>query len=480
MTDRREFLKTSCRALTMTALTTQIRHFGLINALAQDKQVDNGGEGDGNYKALVCVFLNGGNDGNNTVIPNYEAGYGQYSAARAIHGLAIPRADLLSVAPPAMNGDAYGFHPGMTELHTLWNQNKLAVVTNVGTLIQPITRAQYQSGAPRPTQLFSHPEQVDQFKTAISNRRSAIGWGGRLADYTANLNTEAAIPMISQTFRGANSFTVGSRSAPLIVASSFNSFTNSLTPLNQVLTLDGFAATPEETARRVALNNILAADLNSPLIQAASAITQQAIKVSQHLNSDPILTAAFPNTPLGNQLKQVAKLMKYRTQLNMKRQIFYVELGGFDTHSGQMAGHANLLTQVSQALKAFYDETVAQGIAEDVTTFTMSDFGRTLNPSGVGSSVGSDHAWAGHHFVMGGSVLGGNFYGRPTSNGSILPTLVNDGPDDADTRGRFIPSVSVEQYAATLARWFGLSDTDIPIVFPNINAFGSSDLGFMM
>jgi uncharacterized protein (DUF1501 family) len=131
-------------------------------------------------------------------------------------------------------------------------------------------------------------------------------------------------------------------------------------------------------------------------------------------------------------------------------------------------------------MKAFYDETVAQGIAEHVTTFTMSDFNRTLNPAGSGAGAGTDHAWGGHHFVMGGSVLGGNFYGRPNSNGSIFPTLVNSGPDDAETRGRIIPSVSVEQYAATLARWFGLSPTDIPLVFPNINAFGGSDLGFMM
>jgi len=471
MTDRREFLKTSCRALTMTALATQMRHFGLINALAQDKSAD-GGDGV-NYKALVCVFLSGGNDSNNTVIPNYDAGYGQYSAARSSQGLAIPRANLLSVAPPSMNGDAYGFHPSMTDLHTLWNQNKLAVVSNVGTLMQPLTRAQYQSGAARPMQLFSHSNQVEQFKTAISNYSSSTGWGGRLSDRTAGQNTGAAIPMISQLSSGANVFTVGNNSTPLIVAPS-------PTPLNQVLTLNGFGVGTDETERRVAMNNIRGEDLNYSMTQAASVITQQAINVSQQLSTDPVLTATFPNTLLGNQLRQVAKLMKFRTQLNMSRQVFYVQLGGFDTHSSQLNTHANLWTQVSQAMKAFYDETVAQGVDTDVTTFTMSDFNRTLNPAGSGSGVGSDHAWGGHHFVMGGSVLGGNFYGRPTSNGSIFPTLVTGGADDAETRGRIIPSVSVEQYAATLARWFGLSNTDIPLVFPNINAFGGSNLGFMM
>jgi uncharacterized protein (DUF1501 family) len=193
-----------------------------------------------------------------------------------------------------------------------------------------------------------------------------------------------------------------------------------------------------------------------------------------------VLTAVFPNTTLGNQLKQVAKLMKFRTQLNMSRQVFYVQLGGFDTHTNQLTNHGNLWIQVSQAMKAFYDETVAQGIASQVTTFTMSDFNRTFNPAGSGTAVGSDHAWGGHHFVMGGAVLGGNFYGRPTSNGSIFPTLVNAGPDDAESRGRFIPTVSVEMYAATLARWFGLADADIPLVFPNINRFPTSNLGFMM
>jgi uncharacterized protein (DUF1501 family) len=361
--------------------------------------------------------LSGGNDSNNTVVPNYDAGYAQYSAARAAQGLAIPRANLLPISPPAMNGDAYGLHPSMTDLHTLWNQGKLAVVTNVGTLMQPLTRAQYQSGASRPMQLFSHSDQV-------------------------------------------------------IVAPA-------PTPLNQVLALNGFTDT-DATTRRNAMNAIRQADLEYSMTQAASVITQQAVNVSQQLSTDPVLTATFPNTTLGNQLRQVAKLMKFRTQLNMSRQVFYVQLGGFDTHSSQLSQHATLWTQVSQAMKAFYDETVAQGIAEDVTTFTMSDFNRTLNPAGSGSGAGSDHAWGGHHFVMGGSVLGGNFYGKPTANGSIFPTLVNAGPDDAETRGRIIPTVSVEQYAATLARWFGLSQTDIPLVFPNINAFGGSNLGFMM
>ena len=252
------------------------------------------------------------------------------------------------------------------------------------------------------------------------------------------------------------------------------------TPLNQVLALNGFGTAADELARRTAMNNIRTHDLSYTMTQQASLLTQQAINVSQQLSQDPVLTVTFPNTTLGNQLRQVAKLLKFKTQLNMSRQIFYVQLGGFDTHSGQLTNQNNLFTQVSQALKAFYDETVAQGIASQVTTFTMSDFNRTFNPASSGSNVGSDHAWGGHHLVMGGAVAGGNFYGRPTSNGTFFPTLVNGTGDDAESRGRFIPSVSVEQYAATLARWFGLSNTDLPLVFPNINVFGNSNLGFMM
>lgn len=453
----------------MVAMATQLRHFGAVSALAQSA-LDGTPEGN-DYKALVCVFLNGGNDSNNVVIPNYDEGYNQYFAARGSQGLAIPRANLLPMTPPSMGGQVYGLHPSLPNLHGLWNQGKLGVVCNVGPLVRPITRAEYQSGAPRPYQLFSHSDQVEQFRTAISTTRSGTGWGGRLADRTAMLNQGAAISMIT-SIAGANVFNVGNNSTPLIV-------TPAPTPLNQVLALTGFGTGAEEDARRLALDRIRTRDLDRTMVQQASILTQQAVNVSLQLSQNPVLTVTFPNTNLGNQLAQVAKLMKFRTQLNMSRQIFFVQLGGFDTHFSQLGAQTPLLTQIDNALKAFYDETVAQGIAADVTTFTMSDFNRTFNPAGSGSGVGSDHAWGGHHFVMGGAVMGGNFYGRPTSNGTFFPTLVNTGPDDADTRGRFIPSTSVEQYAATLSRWFGLPEADIPLAFPNAANFPTMNLGFM-
>lgn len=452
----------------MTALATQMRHFGLMNALAQEKADAEGVE---DYRALVCVFLDGGNDGNNSVIPNYDEGYNQYAAARQQQGLAIARNSLLPFTPPAMGGQVWGFHPSMSELHTLWTQGKMAVVCNVGCLVQPLTRATYQAGAPRPYQLFSHPDQAEQFRTSISSYRATTGWGGRLADHTSALNMNPAIPMIT-SIAGANIFTNGLNNKPLIVQAS-------PTPLNQVLTLNGFGTAADELARRAAMNNARQLDLSYTMVQNASAITQQAVNVSQQLSQDPTLTVPFPTTSLGNQLAQVAKLIKIRALLNMKRQIFFVQIGGFDHHSNQLNNHATLLRTVSQAIKAFYDETVAQGVAENVTTFTMSDFSRTFNPAGTGSNVGSDHGWGGPYFVVGDSVMGGNFYGRPTSNGTFVPTMVVNTGDDADIRGRFIPSVSVEQYAATLARWYGLADADLPLVFPNITNFTGSNLGFM-
>lgn len=460
----------------MAALATQMRHFGLVAALAQERADEAAEKGEmtdspQDYRALVCIFLSGGNDGNNTVVPKHNAGYQQYAAARQAQGLAIPQANLLSITPPSL-GLEFGLHPALTDLQGLFNQGKMAIVCNAGTLVQPLTRAEYQSGAPKPMQLFSHSNQVQQHQTAISTYASTTGWGGRMADRSGALNPGAAISMVT-SIAGATVFSVGNSTSPLIV-------TPAPTPLNQVLALQGFGTATDEQARLTAMNRIRTHDLNYSMIRAASELTQQAVNVSQQLSQDPPLSVTFPNTTLGNQLRQVAKLMKFRTQLGMSRQIFYVQLGGFDTHSGQLTNQNNLLTQVSQAMKAFYDETVAQGIAESVTQFTLSDFNRTLNPASSGSNVGSDHAWANHHFVLGGAVRGGDFYGRPTSNGSIFPSLLNGTGDDAETRGRFIPTVSVEMYAATLSRWFGLSENDISLVFPFINRFPTSNLGFMM
>ncbi len=224
-------------------------------------------------------------------------------------------------------------------------------------------------------------------------------------------------------------------------------------------------------------------DLNNNYVKEASHITDQAIAANAALATFQEVTVTFPGTSIGNQLKQVARLIKKRGDLNVNRQIFYVQIGSFDTHNNQLNGQTNLLSQFSQAVRAFYDEMVVQGVSNNVTTFTMSDFSRTLNPAGSGATVGTDHAWGNHLFVIGGAVNGGNFYGGNTSNGTPYPTLVMNGPDDADSgnnaRGRWIPTTSVEQYAATLATWYGLNTADMPVVFPNIGNFPTTNLGFM-
>jgi uncharacterized protein (DUF1501 family) len=362
-------------------------------------------------------------------------------------------------------------------IHELWAQGKMAIATNVGTLVRPTTRTQYQTNAvPKPFQLFSHSDQVSQYQSGRSDQNSFTGWGGRISDRRTQAdNPGGLVPMIT-SISGAQLFTAGQSTLPLAI-------NNAGTSLSTVLTPQGFNTTAASQARLSAFNQLRAQDLNSSYIAAASHITNQAIQANQALASFQEVTVAFPNTSIGNQLKQVARLIKKRADLSVNRQIFYVQIGSFDTHNNQTNGQGTLLSQMSQAIRAFYDEMVAQGVSNNVTTFTMSDFSRTFNPAGSGATVGSDHAWANHMFVIGGAVSGGNFYGVNTSNGTPYPTLQMNGPDDADNgtnaRGRWIPTTSVEQYAATLARWYGLSDSDLPIVFPNIANFSTTDLGFM-
>ena len=231
------------------------------------------------------------------------------------------------------------------------------------------------------------------------------------------------------------------------------------------------------------MNYLRTIDRDSPLVAAASNVTQQALDIAKAFNVDPVLNTVFPNTTLGNQLKQVAKLMKFNLGSGvpaLTRQIFFCSLGGFDTHQGQVNTQATLLTQVGNAMKAFYDATVELRIESQGVTFTLSDFGRTLQPAGSAGTVGSDHAWGNHHLVMGGSVIGGDFYGVSGPNGTVFPTLQLSGPDDTDTRGRWIPTTSVDQYAATLARWFGVDETNINTVFPQLRNFSTRDLRFMI
>jgi uncharacterized protein (DUF1501 family) len=462
---RREFLLQSCScvgyALGAAAFVAGVQRFSLINAFAQGFD----------YRALVCVFLAGGNDGNNLVVPRDATGYNAYSTVRNASGLAIARDSLLPITPSGGAGE-FGLHPSLAELQALWNDGKMSMACNVGPLVQPIDRQQYQGGAPRPYQLFSHSDQIAQWQTAIADRVGQTGWGGRTADRFGS--HASGFPMITALSGGI--FTRGQTTTPLSVAPA-------PTALNQVLVLNGFGTAADELARKSAMASLRALDSDPTLIASANRTTQQGLDIGEILSSDVSLATVFPNTTLGNQLLQVAKMIKFNAMpptLGLNRQIFFCQLGGFDTHQGQVGTQSTLLVQVSQAIAAFYSATVELGLDRQVTAFTLSDFGRTLQPAGSGqNTVGTDHAWGNHHFVVGGAVCGGDFFGVAGPNGSVFPELRLGGPSDTDNRGRWIPTVSVEQYAATLASWYGVSAPDLPIVFPNIGRFSTADLGFM-
>ncbi|HKF69719.1 MAG TPA: DUF1501 domain-containing protein [Vicinamibacterales bacterium] len=457
-TTRRDFLREiGCGALTATAILTGARDLMVMNALAA-------AAAPADYKALVCIFLFGGNDANNTVIP--VDGYADYAATRG--ALAVPKEQLLSVSVPSA-GATFGLHPNLTRLQSLWQAHRVAVVTNVGPLVAPLTRQQYlDNTGPKPYQLFSHSDQQTEWQSGYATRPVPTGWGGRTADVVEVSSN--GFPTIA-SLAGLTLFSLGSRTSPVTVPPA-------PTPLPQALTLQrpGDMATSSSFRQLVSLG----ADPASPLlVQEAADVTVRLLADSQVLNADPSIATPFPNTSLGNQLKQAAKLMALRDALGLKRQIFFCSLGGFDTHTSQgVTGgtQPDLLTQVSDAMGAFYDATVELGIASQVTTFTMSDFSRTLKPAGSGGAVGSDHAWGSHHFVMGGAVAGGDFYGT-------FPTLALNGPNDADSgsgaRGRWIPTTAVDQYAATFALWFGVSPTDLPTVLPNIGRFATNNLNFL-
>jgi uncharacterized protein (DUF1501 family) len=452
------------------ALAATIDKLSLVNALAQPPS----------YKALVCIFLAGGNDCNNTIIPLSTAtdptgGYPAYQNARKGASLALAQNTLLPLSPnpPSGGGGAFGFHPNLLELQQFWAQGKLAVAANVGPLVVPLTRQDYASGKPRPYQLFSHSDQQQQWQNCRSDVRTSTGWGGRTADRTSD--PTASFPLLT-SISGTPTFTVGTVTNPLAIAPA-------PTPLNQILVLSGFGNAADEQARRMSFDYLRSIDLGNSLVSAASTVTQQALVISQALSIDPTLQTVFPNTTLGNQLKQVAKVIKANlTQpaLGLSRQIFFCQLGGFDTHQNEISNQAGLLLQLSKAMQAFYNATVELGISSQVTQFTLSDFGRTLQPSGSGvNAVGTDHGWGSHHFVLGDAVKGSDFYGMPGPNGISYPKLQLNGPNDTDNRGRWIPTTSVEQYAATLATWFGLAQQDLPYVFPLLGNFHTSNLAFV-
>lgn len=411
------------------------------------------------YRALVCIFMLGGNDGHNTVVPLSAAPYNAYKAIRG--GLALPDGNtaLLPVTTPG--GVSFGLNSGLAAIAPLWATGQLAALANVGMLARPTTRAQYLAGSvPLPTNLFSHSDQIQAMQTGITSGSGGTGWAGRSADAVQSRNGTSRFPA-SISMAGSALFCAGATVPSASLIPGFD------------LTGDGMSAWPDSAvaAKRNALAQILAMDSGMALVQAANKVRQDALSLNALLSGAGTggnLATVFPGTPLGQQLKQVAKIIQLRASTGMARQVFFCSIGGFDTHSSQSWAQWDLLRNVGEAMAAFYAASNELGLANQVTSFTMSDFGRSLQPSGSGT----DHGWGSHHLILGGAVRGGNLYGS-------MPMPALGGPDDAGNRGVLIPTTSLDQYGATLARWFGVPAAAMPTVFPNLAYFGAQDLGFM-
>jgi uncharacterized protein (DUF1501 family) len=435
------------------------------------------------YKALVCVFLYGGNDGTNTIVPTDATRHGQYSSVRG--ALALPRGSLLSLA-----GSDFGLHPSLAALTPLWAEGKLAPLFNVGPLYAPLTKADYRSAGAGsvmvPESLFSHSDQQLLWESGTTDAQARTGWGGRAAQRLATTN-----PVIS--LGGNGRFGLSSSAGPLVLpepGETFGAYTLQPSDLTWA----------PMRARKDAIDALYAQSADVTLATAYQAQQRDAFATSERLGalvkrapgdagSSAAIDAAFApitsggrvTTPLGRQLYQTAKLIDARATVQGDRQIFFAQQGGFDTHGNQIAStaqdgeHARLLQSLGDAMACFHNAMKGIGLADSVTLFTQSDFGRTFKPN---SSSGTDHAWGNHHLVLGGAVRGARTYGT-------YPTLALGGPDDVgeqtwEQQGRWIPTTSVDQYAATLLAWFGADAAGLDAVLPNLRNFGSArNLGFV-
>jgi uncharacterized protein (DUF1501 family) len=419
------------------------------------------------FKALVCVFLYGGNDSSNTVIPS-GADYAAYAAQRGI--LALPSGSLLPIAPQAgAGGRQWSLHPALPNLRSLFEQGRAAIVANVGPLVAPITKADYENGGSNlPPQLFSHSDQTVHWQTSLPDQPARTGWGGRVADL---LNSCHASPQVSMSLSldGNNTFQIGN-SVTQYQVSPWGS-----DGLGHYYDGNEYVHSPSIAVRELmqrSYGNLFAGGYRDVFSRALEQDRRLAAALELVPETLPMF-AAFPDTGLGQQMRMTARLIAARGQLGLNRQVFFCAAGGYDTHGGQIGAqaevgtHAELLAELDGAVVAFYNCMVQLGIADAVTTFTASDFGRTY----VSNGEGSDHGWGAHHFVLGGAVTGRRIYGT-------MPLHVVDGPDDAGD-GRWIPTTSVDEYSATLARWFGVSASELPLVLPNIGRFDNPAMGFL-
>jgi len=416
----------------------------------------------GDYRALVCLFLHGGNDSYNMVVPRSNAEYAVYANAR--QNMAVAQQDLLPINPLTPDGADYGLHPSMGGLQALFEQGRAAFINNIGPLIEPTTKTQFfNKSVLLPPQLFSHNDQQDQWHSLKGASVSSTGWAGRIADLIRD-RVAAQQLATNVSLHGSSLYQAADETIAYVMGA------------NGPIPFTGFSSSGDPAdlfyQQRLAFERVLDATHDSVYERGFAEIQKRAVEsvdvVNGALALAPALNTVFPQSELGNQLRTVAQLIAVRDELQMERQIFLVEKGGFDSHDDQLMNQPALLGDVSESVRAFYDALVEIGMSDSVTTFTQSDFGRTMTSNGDGT----DHAWGGIQFVVGDAVIGREMYG-------LYPDLAL-GSDDDVGGGRFIPTTSADQYAATLARWFGVDSIDLPSVAPNIGNYAVQDLGFLV
>lgn len=463
---RRNFLKrSSCLTLASAAAVNSLGLASLLN-------VSNTFAADNDYKALVFIFMAGGNDAFNMICPK-GAGNLRNNYQQGRQALALPAENLhsLNLATPAKiyggeKFNEFGMHPACGHLAQLFNDQELSVLCNIGNLTMPTTRAQYLAKeVSLPPQLFSHADQQRQFQSGPTSP-FRFGWGGRMAELLNDYNTNGTVsPLISVS--GLNSFQVTKNSIinPYVMGNdgvaTLNNFSGSRQNMveSAINSIDGSAHLMVQKYRDIFNSARSAEDIVHGAFQQAAAT---GVDYEQIFSS-----AGAATSKIGRRLKTVAKMIAGRQSTGNNRPIFFVEMNGFDTHQNLLSEHHELMAELSAALKAFRDVLSAQGDFDNVLSFVGSEFARTITPNGNNAEAGTDHAWGGHALVMGGMINGGNFFGTH-------PDLkVNQGLDASNGRGRWIPTTATTQASAVIAHWLGVPQVDLPQLFPSLNNFAS-------
>lgn len=445
--NRRKFIgQASCAAVTSTTLFSTLANLKFMNAASISNSATLAG---GDYKALVCILLSGGTDSHNMLIPTDSVEYGHYQTTRS--SVAIPLNQINQ-----LNGVDYGVHPSMTGIQQLFNNNRLSFISNIGTLLQPMGKDEvFQNEQLLPLGLFSHSDQVQQWQTSLPHQRSSIGWGGKIADLLGSQNTNDRISL-NISLAGSNVFQTGS-----------NSVEYTIHPEDGAIGIYNYKTPDSGTIagiRDVAVDNVIDANYQDiykkTYIDVLKTSRDAYLEFSEAINGSTDLSGVFDDTDIATQLEMVAKTISARDTLGMKRQIFFVEMGGWDHHDELLMDQAAMLTELSSAMSQFSNALDIIGMQDCVTTFTNSEFGRTLTWNGNGT----DHAWAGNVMVMGGPIQGGQVFGQ-------YPSLELNSEYELGGGGIMLPTTSVDEYFAELALWFGVSRSDIRTIFPNAGNF---------